>query len=553
MAAPEARSTISGEEIYRVALGQGIYTAELPSNIPDGFSQLAYNLVATGDSLENRIGLRPSSVDFHLLMPGFPTGFGHYFNQLTTDDAGLPVLAWGNSTGVGNSFSFIRGAGAGAGDGYMEVIMPAPVQGVAQYAGWIYFAMGPASTGIYKCTSFDWVADAMTYTSIPSSAPLSPLTGLFTFKERIWGWHGDELYFTEIAATGGLPESWSTTNFIPFRGTLGSSLIVNVIPMQNKLLVFTTAGLYTLLVQGEPASWILRVLDNGSFSTHPRSAFESKGIVYYVNTTGVWATNGISVTKLSGVIEDKFFLSKGRRIHFLHEYEDGMILSIAKLADTGYLESDACVNFYTKLEPIAWTEWGIHAPEGETNGFADSRLCAFLSVSKKVSTFLSSDPTVYVLAAVTNSTAAVNLQTRMNLIIFDGGEDKMRDGPGTLITTPVRVALKTKYMDGGNPFALKYAKEAMLELFTSDTRHMFNCSWDIDATISATSRISGRQDFIDFASGRSSNLIRLPAEFHWRRCAFSFSSSLQTNTSQIKIKDLALRMDTGRPEFEQTR
>ena len=57
-------SIVQGEEYFRVALGQGMYTSELPSNIPDGFSAMAYNFVATGDSLENRSGIRRGSVDW---------------------------------------------------------------------------------------------------------------------------------------------------------------------------------------------------------------------------------------------------------------------------------------------------------------------------------------------------------------------------------------------------------------------------------------------------------------------------------------------------------
>ena len=57
-------SLIQGEEYYKVLIGQGMYTSELASNIPDGFSAICYNMVATGDSLENRSGIRRSSIDW---------------------------------------------------------------------------------------------------------------------------------------------------------------------------------------------------------------------------------------------------------------------------------------------------------------------------------------------------------------------------------------------------------------------------------------------------------------------------------------------------------
>ena len=60
-------SQIRGEEYYRVAIGQGMYTAELPSNIPDGYASVCYNMVATGDSVENRIGIRRPTIDWKIL------------------------------------------------------------------------------------------------------------------------------------------------------------------------------------------------------------------------------------------------------------------------------------------------------------------------------------------------------------------------------------------------------------------------------------------------------------------------------------------------------
>ena len=557
--ADDTRSIIRGEEIFKVAIGQGIYTSELPSNIPDGFCQSAYNLVATGDSMENRIGLRPSSVDYHKNYFGIPfQGITIPFTPMSTRDETMPALGWAATDVNGiETMSFIRGpnVSGGAGDGYMEVSMPDSVVGIAQYGQLAYFSMIGASNGIYRITGYNWVADSISYVSIPSSAAVGiSFYGLFSFKDRLWAYTGDRIYFTEIAPVAGTgPEAWSSTNYVSFRSATGISDVIAIIPVSNKLLVFTRAGLYTLLVQGAPSSWILRLLDSSSISTYTQCAFESKGIVYYVNSSGVWATNGTQVTKLSGVIEDKFFLAKGQRFHNLFEYEDGMILSISKILDDGRMDSESCVNFYSKMEPIAWTEWGIHPPEGETNNFGINRLCGFISVSKKIPTHLSADPTVYALALISDSKSGAVQGSKMNLLIFDGGENKMRNRAGDLITDPLRVAFKSKYLDCGNAYALKENKEGMLELFTSDSRHMFSCSWDLDSTVGANSRVSGVPNFNDLSSGRSSNLIRIPSQFKFRRCAFSFSSSLQTNTSQIKIKDLALRYDTERPEFELVR
>lgn len=547
-------SSVYGEEIHKIAIGNGIYTSELSSNIPDGFSPICYNLVATGDSLENRIGIRPSSVSWFMQSTPMPNLYLNKMNQLVyIGDAAHPILGWGSITGAQNQLNFMRADGThDANDGFMQLNMPQAVLGMCNYNNNTYFSLG-ASGGINKISVFNWATDAITYASIASGATFT-LTGLFSFKDRLWGWADSRLFFTDVAATGGLPEAWSSTNYVPFRSFLGSANIQNVLPLQNKLLVFTSAGLFTLLVQGAPASWILRILDLESSTSHPRCGFESKGIVYYTNTSGVWATNGTSVTKLSGVIEDQFFLSKGKRYQLLQPYEDGMILSIIKPTTNGAaIDSPNCRVYYSKLDPIAWTEWGIHPPVGETNNWGTNRLCGILSASKKLPTYLNADPTVYMLALISSSTEAVPASSTTQLLVFDGGENKGWNTAGTLTTDPLRIALKTKAMDGGNPYSDKMAKEGILELFTSDAQHMFSASWDIDATTGVGNSIPSRNNFNDYISGASSNLIRLPAGFKFRRCAFNFASSLQTANSQIKIKDLALRMNTERSEFEQVR
>ena len=323
-------SQIAGEEYYRIAIGQGMYTSELPSNIPDGFSPVCYNMVATGDSLENRIGIKRSSVDWKILegAPNFNVIIDGltFFNQIDPwgQDSSRIAFGWGSvgtsvpaDTANASTLNLVRAYGAtGTGDGFMSVALPAGQYclGMCQYNGIVYISL--TGQGIHKITAVNWSTDSVTYTQIPSTA-LSTLNGLFTFKDRLWGWGqgtgsggANTLYFTDLPTTGGQPETWALgANQIKFVGPRGAGMIKQVVPLGNRLAVFTTNGLFTLLVEGAPASWILRVLDSRSISTTSQCAFESKGIIYYVNTTGVWATNTLTVTKLSAVIDDQWFSS----------------------------------------------------------------------------------------------------------------------------------------------------------------------------------------------------------------------------------------------------
>jgi hypothetical protein len=561
-------SVVQGEEYYRVAIGQGMYTSELPSNIPDGFSAMAYNMVATGDSLENRSGIRRSSVDWKVLeiapgSPGSPnTEAINIIYPLfpTRYDAAFPSFAWASGggsvpgdTSLGTALNFVRCSGnPAAGDGFMSVSMPNLVTGVCQYADTVYFNI--YTTGVNKVTNFNWGADTLTYASIPSSNGAT-MRGLFTFKDRLWAYENHLLYFTDLPAPGALPETWNFgTNRIPFVGPMGAGRIKKVVPLGNKLVVFTMAGLFTLLVEGPPASWILRILDSKSISTTQQCGFESKGIVYYINTNGVWATNSIDHTKISGVIEDQFFLAKGHRTHSIVPYEDGAIISISKIASsvvTNY-DSPNCRIFYTKIDPVAWTEWNIQTKSTTPNNIGDYRLCCLYSVSDKVSTYLNPEPTVYTLAFASDSTEAVPTKAVMQLLVFDGGEDQIVARDNVVKTAPVNIYLKTKNMDGGNAYNLKQNKRGLLEIFTSDAQHKFSTSWEIDAT-TADAQAVRKTATQDYTVGNGSNLVQIPGMFHYRRCGLILSTDLQGNESQIKIKDIAIVQNTERGEFERVR
>lgn len=551
----DSRSPIYGESVHRIPVGKGIYTAELPSNIPDGFSESAYNFVATGDSLENRIGIRQTTITYSKDYLQNPIGYYHVMKNL--GDAFGVALAWAayNPATAATSMSLLRAMGVGGGgDGYIEFNPGTAVTSICQYNNTIYFSSS-ASPYVSKITNINWVTDAVTIATVPTSSVTgAPLLGLMPFKDRLFGYTGNRIYYTEIAALGGLPETWVTTNYIPVNGVNGAIGIQSIVPLGNKIFIFTNNGTFVLTVQGEPASWILKPFDSESSCTSSVSAFEMKGIIYYVNSAGVWATNGASITKLSGVIEDIFFQSKGSWAYLIYPYEDGILLSVIKYTSAGSGKMDApnCRLFYTKLDPVAWTEWGIQPQPGEVNNFGANRLVYFTGLSKKISSFTNNSPSVYGLAVVSDSSEATPQNHRLQLVIFDGGENQLITRAGDTVTVPIPLFLKTKYVDGGNAYSDKFAKEGLLELYTSDTKHMFESSWDMDATTGSTTTVRVT-DYEEFTVGNASNLIRIWAQFYWRRCAFLFKANLQSNTSQIKIKDIAIRMDVGRPEPEVVR
>jgi len=566
-------SDVEQEQYYPVPVGSGMYTADIPSAIPDGYSSVCYNMVATGDSVENRIGIKRLSFDFktleispgsHQFLPGTSTTRSDHLNYFCAidpwgKDSTKPAFMWG-ARGLavpsealnGNVLNLVRASGAtDANDGFMSVSVSAEVLGICEYGGTIYYSL--RGDGVKKITNINWATDAVTSSAIVSSGT-GTLHGLFSFKDRLWGWGSTGsshiLFFTDIPAAGGQPETWAfAVNRIPFVGPGGAGAIKKIVPLGNRLAVFTTNGLFTLLVEGAPASWILRVLDSKSISTTSQCAFESKGIIYYVNTQGVWATNTLSITPLSAVIEDQWFLAKGNRCHTINMYEDGMVVSVAKMrvADDRFFDKDTCRTFYSKLNPIAWTEWNINRNE---LGELPENIALIWSMTDKIPTYLNSEPTAYVLSFVTDSTEAVSRYAVAQLLIMDSGVDQYIDRSNTARELPVGIFLKTKLFDGGNPYRLKQTKRGLLEVYTSDTEHMLTTSWDLDMTTSGASEVETRE-FEDFTIGLGSNLLSVLGQVFYRRAALNLRATLQTATSQIKVKDIAVVQDVGRSVYEQ--
>ena len=558
----EQRSDVYAEEYYRIALGQGIYTSDLTTNIPDGYSTSCYNMIATGDSLENRPGIKKPSVDWNTWdfmassIPPTQTNF-NCFAEISPwgGDSSKPAFMWcsggwqdqAQAVSAGITLNAIRAAGAtDANNGFMSVTIPSLCAGICQYSDTVYFLL---ASGVQKITNFNWATDTITYSPVASAVGLATV-GLVSFKDRLWTFGSNKIYYTNVPTVGGLPETWNlATNFEVISSPGGNCGITKLVPLGNKLIIFTTNGLYTLLVEGEPASWIQRVLDSKSICTSFQCAFESKGAVYYVNTEGVWATNGIKTVKLSGTIEDQFFQSTGRRVHNIHHYEDGMIVSIFKSTTNNlYVDNSFCNVFYSKLDPICWTNWDVGNVDKPATNFS---LCGFNSTTNKIPTYLNSEPIVYAMAYTTDSTTASPKLGAMQLVVFDGGHDEYRIAASTA-SEFVQIYLKTKHFDGGNQYNLKQAKRGLIEIYSSDSQHKFTGSWDLDGTISVATEKRARL-VQDFTVGNGSNLVQLLADFYYRRASFNLRATLQSDTSQIKIKDLAVVQSLHRSEFEQVR
>lgn len=547
---------VDNEQAFPIEIGFGQYTADLPSAIPNGYCQEAINTVCSGESQENRVGFNYlSTVDYFVQQP--VTFENDAFVFCYNDNPDYPILAWPD----GNFLCFIRGsarlfATTPTGDGFMRYNPEnSIIYSIGNYGTITYFCSG---LGIRKITSFNWVTDVPAVTSVTTA--LTGLYGMITFKDRMWAFKGNMLYFTNAATTTTLPETWSAvTQAIPVEGPGGSGEIVKIIPLGTRLIIFTSNGLYALTVQGEPPSWIFKTLDSRSQSNHRQCAFERNNLIYYVNTLGVYVTDGYEVTKLSSSIDDRFFTAtKGSVRYSLNFLSDGMLLSMCKVFkhtdNQLYYDNTYHQMFYTRLDTIAWSEWNLKNYQDDVVGVFDgANIATVVSTSDSIYTFISPDPLSFMLLVASESTPAVPRASWFQLCTYDGYLNKLRLGVAAqgMRQEPVHIKIRSSYADFGQSWNLKTVKYGFAEVFTSDPEYSFETWWVIDGFADDDHLYLTKIDGL--TPGEGTNLVKITAGFHTRRAGLSIRTVLQSVNSQVKFKNFVAVLHLDRREFKEIR
>lgn len=524
-----------------IAIGQGLYTSELSSSLPEGYCARLQNFLAVGDSVENRFGFVQTSVDWNQISAtSFPDHIRLY--KMFDGDSTKPVLAWPQN-GAG-TINFLRSvdkfnAAAVANDGYMLAATGVTtVYSLAAYRDRGYFTH---DTGINRITAWNWATDAITHASVTTA--ITGAKGLVSFKDRLWCFKGNLLYYTDIAPFGGYPETWApTTQQIPIDGQSGTSVIRQIVPISNRMVIFTDTGVFTLTVMGAPASWILRSLDARSSVNSEQCAFGSAGLIYYADDRGVWATDGLETSKISGTIEDAFFQSTWSLKTRLSYLDDGMVLTLAAYYKSGTNIQMACDKskiFYSKLDNIAWSEWNIGSTEATPSDFLDYCLVEVFSSSDKLYTQLVDGPLSYMLVGVSKSTLATAAPVQIQLVAYDSSRDSLRvpltAGTSELRTDEIILSLKTRYIDAEIKYKDKLVKMAYVEIFSSSALHELTSYWTLD-----NGTLTPGFDISEAVVGEGTSMVKIPADFMFRKCALNIDAKLQNDDHRVKIKDITM-------------
>lgn len=207
------------------------------------------------------------------------------------------------------------------------------------------------------------VPTALTETLLPgaNNNGMSNLTGQFVFKDRLFCYRDNRVWYTDVATAGGYPETWdSTLNFFDLPSA-GSPAIWNAFIINNLVYLFTEDGVYTLQVYGTPDNWVVRKLRDDIVIYHHYAACVNNGVIYFANYGGVFAFNGDQLVEIGQPLSYLFQNFSTFTGYGVSSFADGITLTIQKYQDglptfSKYVLSSSSVYYF---DGEVWSEFQI--------------------------------------------------------------------------------------------------------------------------------------------------------------------------------------------------
>lgn len=536
---------VYSEETIHIPVGLGINKYSHPAHLQDGECVEIKNFIAMGDRLVTRKGFSGYEPDDtretnNTYLVGIE---GAYSRLPNVNQPSWPVAIY-NSHGAAYAIRQFNRDDPSTNDGngsVGEFSALTGFTGACIYLDRIYANLG---TSINRLSSFNWSANSVTVTSVGSTQPAAS-RGLFVFRDRMWCWDDTKIYYTDVPVSpGAYPEVWdANANFLVIAAGTGLGKIKNIIPVGTKLFVFTTSGLYNVSIVGTPENWIVRLVDS-RVSVNARSCcIEDRGLIYFIDSRGVWVTNQAEVREISIPISflfddpvdpDEFYIYK------MVPFEDGMLICRQRIDVSGgnnRILPDAKV-YFTKFDDIFWSEFTLTSGASGNLTFSDV-LAGFAGM--EIYDDWTKKSYVVFSYGVTSPTGDQTIELTRYQGSADGLEgigdayDYAEYVQGTVKTKVVRGEfLKTKR---GKYGYINYSAEG-------NTTSALDMSYQWDTERVAGTPITVTADTIFNVEG----LIKIQGPEYWRALQLTMIAQLTDDIDQFTIMGASLNNHTDRKE-----
>lgn len=346
--------SVYGEEHFEVDITKGLFISPAPDSIPDGFCQLLYNLIrnerggwelrkgftdittVANSLLEVTTGRasatdpmpnieHPYSVSFDKIIGGVQAP-ETIFNYLVVGGATYKTLHQAPQIAPTDTVDFNTQQDGAGGSAFLAA---------AQYKDRVYGATANNSVAQYSNFKYDGTTPNLTVSVVAAALSVGYYNGfdrpvMVTYESRIWMALGNRIWYTDIPAAGGYPETWAAANFIDLPpDNTGSPSIRNMLGLNGILYIFTSAGIYALNGKGSTSTWSLDFVSDAIKVRHKKNVDLVNGVFICTDKSNLFSFDGSAITKIGPQIQYLFNIYNTFNIV---PFEKGFILSCRYMA-----------------------------------------------------------------------------------------------------------------------------------------------------------------------------------------------------------------------------
>jgi hypothetical protein len=395
---------IYGEEQKQIDISQGLWLDSDLDCVPEGYCPNLVNLVKNP---EGSYELRPNFVgvsdfwstvaytlsDAFMINATFPTALAGYtgytsYNHSAFDlqpvNSYAPILAvFEFEAGAAGAYWMCRDGQVTNMTGYGGTGVP---QAFAQYRDRYYTIEKTNTYGNVVCR-YDFTAGyALTRTALATISGASPggLCDLVAFRDRLFAlqYNSTRIYYTDLATTGGYPESWNSGNNFFDLPDSGANVIRAFIA-NDRMYIFTTKGVYQLYASGSPSGWqVTPITSDIRIQSYDQVNYVN-GVFYYTDKNTVFVYNGSNSIEdigkpLRGLFRSRFRdyalpvegaiqVYDGPSAFKFHPYMEGVLMAAYfYTASGGRLEYSRIPKYYYHDGGV-WTEVQFDTDLGGSN------------------------------------------------------------------------------------------------------------------------------------------------------------------------------------------
>lgn len=228
------------------------------------------------------------------------------------------------------------------------------------------------SSNIFKIGNWVTTGGALTITDLTTVG----VKTLLTFRNRMFGITSNgRIYYTDLAAIGGYPETWNlTVNFFDLPTVDFQVSMKNAIVYKDKIYLFTDKGIYYLAPNGDPINWTIQRVTNAYIASHKEAVCVNSNIVFMTDQRAIYAFNGTQFVDISKNMKSIFQTGyTGAPTTLIastvsvYPYEHGILAVKQEYINTAGVYVNATgitAMYYYDIERDIWTELGL--PTGFT-------------------------------------------------------------------------------------------------------------------------------------------------------------------------------------------